>query len=102
MNIYNSLIGSIFNYAFFTLANISKVTEKLIQRVQNRAIRCIYRLDWNCLNSDIFKISNVLPIKSRFRQLGSRYLARSILHNRFIIINITITIMIRFTIQYIS
>ena len=45
VNIYNSLIGSIFNYAFFTLANISKVTEKLIQRVQNRAIRCIYRLD---------------------------------------------------------
>ena len=62
LNSNTLVIGSIFYYAFFALANISEESEKLTQRqrVQNREIRCIYRLDWNCLNSDISKISNVL------------------------------------------
>ena len=80
-NIYKSLIGSIFNYSFFTLANISEESEKILQRIQNRAIRCIFKLNWNSLNSDIIRISKILSVGTRFVQLGCRFLTKSLNNN---------------------
>jgi hypothetical protein len=39
--IYRALIGSIFDYSFFSVANVSENSLGLVQRIQNRAIRCI-------------------------------------------------------------
>ena len=83
VNIYISLISSLFNYAFFGFANISEESVKP-PRVQNRAIRCIFRLDWNSLNSEITQVSGILPIKNRFIQLGCRYLSKALIQNKFI------------------
>ena len=71
-NIFKALISSIFNYSFFTFSNISDESLNKLQRVQNRAIRCIFKIDWNCLNSDIYKTSGILQIQKRFIQLDCR------------------------------
>ena len=55
--IFKALIGSIsiFNYSFLTFANVSENSRNKLQRVQNRAIRCIFKMKWSCLNSDLYK-----------------------------------------------
>ena len=83
--IYRALIGSIFDYSFFTVANVSESSLGLVQRIQNRAIRCIYRLEWDSPTKDLFQISGVLFIKERLLQLGARYLIKAIFNrNAFI------------------
>jgi hypothetical protein len=47
INIYRALIGSVFDYSFFTVTSTSDTSLSLVQRVQNRAIRCIFRLEWD-------------------------------------------------------
>ena len=57
-----------------------------LERVQNRAIRCIYHLPWESPSDQLFSISGVLPLKQRFTQLGSRYLAKGLyFKNKFIL-----------------
>ena len=61
-----------------------------IQRVQNRAIRCIYRLPWDSPTDRLFDISGVLFLKQRFTQLGSRYLLKALyFKNKFIITQVS-------------
>ena len=79
--IYRALIGSIFDYSFFAVTCVSDNSLGLVQRIQNRAIRCIYRLDWDSPTSELFGISGVLFIKERLIQLGARYLTKAI-HNK--------------------
>ena len=76
-------IFDIVNYSFFIRSNIWRV-RKNFQKIQNRAIRCIFKLDFNCLNSDLFKISKILPVAKRFTQLGCRYLKKALSNNYFI------------------
>ena len=84
-SVYRAIIGSIFDYSFFTIADCSDKNLELLQTVQNRAIRCIYRLPWKSPRNELFLISGVLPLKQRFFQLGGRYLAKAIyFKNRFI------------------
>ena len=79
--IYRALIGSIFDYSFFTVACVSDNSLGLVQRIQNRAIRCIYRLDWDSPTNDLFPISGVLFVKERLIQLGTRYITKAV-HNK--------------------
>ena len=84
-NIYSALIGSIFDYSFFTVASVAKSNLDLIQTVQNRSIRCIYKLKWDSPTKELFPLSRILPLKSRFYQLGARYLTKAIrLNNQYI------------------
>jgi hypothetical protein len=77
-NIYSALIGSIFDYSFFSSACISDTSLGLVQRIQNRAIRCIHRLKWDSPTKDLFSISGILFIRERFFQLGARYILKAI------------------------
>ena len=61
---------------------------QLVQRVQNRAIRCIYKLPWDSPTDQLFLISGILPIRQRFTQLGSRYLAKALYFKKSFIINL--------------
>jgi len=84
-NIYRALIGSIFDYSFFSIACVSETKLNRVQTVQNRAIRCIYRLKWDSPSGSLFQISGLLPLKVRFLQLGARYLAKVIRYkNEFV------------------
>ena len=66
---------------FFTVACVSENSLGLVQRIQNRAIRCIYRLDWDSPTKELFPISGVLFVKERLLQLGTRYITKAI-HNK--------------------
>ncbi len=90
ITVYRALIGSIFDYSFFTISNCSETALESIQRVQNRAIRCIYRLPWDSPTDRLFDISGVLFLKQRFTQLGSRYLLKALyFKNKFIITQVS-------------
>ena len=71
---HNALIRSTFSYYFFSLARIAESNLNRLQRFQNRAIRSIYRLEWNSPTIVIHAISNSLPIRERLLQLAKRYL----------------------------
>jgi hypothetical protein len=79
VRIYGALVGSIFDYSFFTVASVSDTSLKRIQSVQNRSIRCIYRLKWDSPTTDLPRISGLIPIRSRFIKLGGRYLTKCII-----------------------
>ncbi len=59
----SALIGSIFDYSFFSVACVSDSSLGLIQRIQNRVIRCIYGLDWDSPTSEIFPTSGEKNLK---------------------------------------
>ena len=77
INIYRSLIGSIFDYSFFIVASCSETSLDSLQRVQNRAVRCIFKLRYDSRTDELFPLSGVLPLEARFVQLGSRYLLKA-------------------------
>ena len=79
--IYNAIIGSIFTYSFFAVARIAKTNLDRLQRVQNRAIRSIYRLEWNSPTDQIHSISNLVPVRDRLVSLGERYLTKAVYNN---------------------
>ena len=77
-SIYRALIGSIFDYSFFSASCVSEASLNLVQTVQNRAIRCIFRLKWDSPTTELFPISGILFLRARFIQLGARYILKSI------------------------
>ena len=79
--IYNAIIGSIFTYSFFAVARIAKTNLDRLQRVQNRAIMSIYRLEWTSPTDMIHSISNLLPVRDRLVCLGESYLTKAVVKN---------------------
>ena len=77
--------GSIFYYSFFSIACVSKTNLELIQKVQNRSIRIIYKLEWDSPTASLFSISSILQIKDRFLQLGARYIMKTFKYNNKLI-----------------
>ena len=80
INIYRALISSVFDYSFFSVTSPSDTSLGLVQRVQNRAIRCIFRLEWDSPTHELPSISGIIPIRERLIQLGSRYLLKCLVH----------------------
>lgn len=78
VNVFRASIGSIFDYSFFSLASVSDTNFGLIQRVQNRAIRCIFKLNWDSPTNYLFYLSDILTVKQRFIQLGCKYMIRAL------------------------
>jgi hypothetical protein len=76
--IYRTLFDSIFDYSLFAVACVSETSLGLVQRVQNRAIRCIYRLEWESPTNELFPNSGVLNVKERLLQLSARHLTKAI------------------------
>jgi len=60
--LYRSLIGSIIEYSFLTVSEISISTLNFLQAIQNQAIRLIYNLDNKTSSHTLNKISNIKPI----------------------------------------
>jgi hypothetical protein len=82
--VYMALIGSIFAYSFPILANASISNINKLQIIQNKAIRLIFRLDWNSLSSSLSNISNILSVRERLLQLGCRYFNKSMYNNSYV------------------
>ena len=84
-SLYRSLIGSIIEYSFFTISEISISTLNYLQSIQNQAIRLIYNLDFHTSNHTLHTISNLKPINERFNQLFEKYVSNASLTNPLII-----------------
>ena len=47
-----------------------------LQRIQNRAVKCIFKLRYDSRTDEIFSLSGILPLEARFVQIGCRYLLK--------------------------
>ena len=74
-----------FDYSFFTVTSTSDTSLSLVQRVQNRSIRCIFRLEWDSPTHELPLISGIIPVRERLIQLGSRYLLKCLVHKNKLI-----------------
>ncbi len=81
IEIYRAILGSIFDYSFFMLSNLTEINKNKIQTVQNRAIRCIFKLPRQYPTNCLYPISNILTLDERFRELGERYIVKALIFN---------------------
>jgi len=82
--IYTALKGSLFDYSFFSLANVSKPTLQKLQVIQNSVFRRIHHLPPRTRVAEILEISQMLKVKDRIASLGCRYIAKAIQTNPLI------------------
>ena len=59
-NIYSVLIGY---YSFFSVTCVSDTNLERVQKVQNRALSCIYRLKWDSPACELLSISKILFLR---------------------------------------
>ena len=60
---FNAHFFSLQDYSFFSIACVSATNLGLVQRVQNRAIRCIYKLKWDeCFDKNECFLLSVLSL----------------------------------------
>jgi hypothetical protein len=79
--IYNALIGSLYVYSFFSVARIAETNLDRLQKVQNRAIRSIYRLEWTSPTDLIHSMTHLLTVKERLIEIGKKHLPKAIGNN---------------------
>jgi hypothetical protein len=78
LSIYRSLVSSIFDYSFFAVVCVSETRMLRLQRIQNRAVRSIFKLRWDSPTAEIPILSGLLPVKERLVQLGKKYVAKNV------------------------
>ena len=84
INLYKSLIGSILDYSFFVISEISISNLISLQAIQNQAIRLIYRLDYDTSTHTLHEISNLPTVSDRYNELFKRYIEKALTHNPLI------------------
>jgi len=77
----NAPICSLFVYSFFSIARIAKTNIDRLQKVQNRAIRSIYRLEWTSPIDLIHSMSNLLLVRDRLIEIRKKYLPKAVCNN---------------------
>ena len=85
LSLYCSLIGSVIEYSFFTISEISISTLNYLQSIQNQAIRLIHNLDQQTSSHALHTISNLKPINERYNQLFKKYINSATQTNPLII-----------------
>ena len=83
-SIYIALVGSIYDYSFFTLANVSKTTLQKLQVIQNSAFRWIHHLPWRIRVTVILEVSQMRTVRERMISLGCRYILKAFQTNPLI------------------
>ncbi len=76
----------IYIFFFYSFLRIAATNMERLQRVQNRAIRSIYRLEWTSPTCLIHTISNLLPIRERLIKLVESNLAKAQVNNEYVIL----------------
>ena len=89
--IYKTLIGSVIDYSFFLniLESDNNAEFKRIQVIQNKAIRIIYKLPYDCSNSVIAEYEQKIKINrlsTRYADLANRYICNCIIYENPLII----------------
>ena len=63
------------------VARVANSNIEKLQRIQNRALRNIYSLDWTCSSELIHSLSNFLPVRDRLIEIGRKYLSKALGNN---------------------
>ena len=78
ISVYRSLIGSVLDYKFFISTSISKTNENNLQIIQNKAVRCIYKLYYDKIRNTTVEILNnrsgLGSVSDRFEKLKLDYI----------------------------
>jgi hypothetical protein len=82
--IYTALVGSLFDYSLFSVANVRKSPLQKLQVIQNSAFRRIHHLPPRTRVAEILEISLMLKVKDRMTSLGCRYIAKAMQTNPLI------------------
>ena len=85
LNIYKMLIASVIEYSAFITPCISSAKLKLLQVIQNKAVRIIFRQSYDCPTAVLTALSGLELVKVRCNTLMCSYLKNAILtHNPLI------------------
>ena len=88
IRIYIALIRSIIDYSFFIFNRLSKKNLKTIQAIQNKALRCIYKQNFEADTNYLCFISNLPKIKERWTNLFGKYMYRNTLNKNHLLLNL--------------
>lgn len=84
VSIYRALIGSIIDYSFFLLSVVSGSSLKSLQAIQNRAMKCIFRLPFDTRTSVVCGLSGLIMVEERLLELNKRFIAGAMVSNPFV------------------
>ena len=85
--IYQSLIRSVMEYTAIVAPRLTETGLTQLQRIQNHAIRIIYRLPRDTPISDLHETAKLKMLEDRFRDLKMKYVNKAITSNNPLIVN---------------
>ena len=77
ISIYKSLLRSKIDYSFMALLNISKTNKLKMERIQNKALRCILNKPSNYSNKKLLEEANICSIEERVKALSKKWFEKS-------------------------
>jgi hypothetical protein len=84
LTLYKTLIGSIIDYSSFILKSLSQANLKRLQAIQNRAVRCIFRLPYDTSTENLCNISKLTTVKERMESLNKKFIEKGLVNNDWI------------------
>ena len=67
---------------------MSESNIKKLQIIHDKAIKCIFKLQWNTASFSLPKISGLILIRQRLTQLGCKYIVKAILNKNCFIVEL--------------
>jgi exonuclease III len=84
LTLYKTLIGSIIDYSSFFLKSLSQANLKKLQAIQNRAVRCIFRLPYVTSTAELCNISKLTSVKDRMESLNKKFFEKGLVNNDWV------------------
>ena len=75
--IYRTLVGSVIDYSFFMVSQLSDRTMKRVQVIQNSAMRYIFKKSRKCPTEILCSLSDLPRVGARMLELNDRYFEAS-------------------------
>jgi len=77
-SIYYALVRSILDYMFFAINSMSQNQLNILQRIQNRAVKSIFKPPLNKRLADVEVKNDIKSIRARLSELNDRYVLKCI------------------------
>jgi len=86
--IYKSLIGSVIDYAFFVQSQLSEKGTKKVQKIQNSAMRVIFKQKYDCPSVTLCSLASLPRVSERMDDLFGRFLDAALASSNELILNL--------------
>ena len=87
IQIYNTLIRSLFDYSSIFSSALSELQINKLQIIQNNALRAILKKKRDTKIKVLHQLTNCITIKDRLKNLSSKYITSNILNENPIIVS---------------